>query len=333
MYTTRFIKLKQLLPNSIYSIFVPMVSSVLVFVLYVLMDIKSIAIPLLPLTVIGTAVSFYVGFKNNSSYDRLWEARRIWGGIVNTSRMFTSLMLELVAADSSNAVRQKAECMIFRHIAWINVLRLQLRRTKTWREKYYGRYIARLMQVDPEEFDAALARTLREHCIADDFDVIRAKSNVASYLLHLQNKDLKQLKEQGVIDAIEHLELTNLVTELYNHQGGCERIKNYPFPRQYAVFSRIFVDIFAFILPFGLVAEITRVSPDNGWLLIPVTLIVAWIFNAMEQIGDFSENPFENAVTDIPISSICRNIEIDLKEMMGRTDLPPRLQPEQGILM
>lgn len=332
MYTTRLIKLKQLLPSSIYSIIVPLSSSVLVYLLYVVFDIHAIAIPLLPITVIGTAVSFYVGFKNNSSYNRLWEARRIWGGIVNSSRMFCSLILELLPSGDSR-YRQKAESMVLRHIAWCHVLRLQLRKTKVWQERYYRKYMSRLMQAEPEAFESALAHVVQQYCHQSDIESIQGKSNLAAQLLHLQNKDLKKLKNEGAIDSIEHLELTKLVTELYNHQGGCERIKNYPFPRQYAVFSRIFVDMFAFILPFGLVAEVARLAPGNIWLLIPVTLVVAWIFNSMEQIGDFSENPFENAVTDIPITSICTNIEIDLKEMMGRPDIPARLQPENGILM
>ena len=88
-----------------------------------------------------------------------------------------------------------------------------------------------------------------------------------------------------------------------------------------------------FILPFGLVAEIVRITPATPWLLIPVCLVVAWIFNSMESVGDFSENPFENAVTDIPMATICRNIEIDLKELMDDAELPQRLQPHDGILM
>lgn len=333
MYTSRFIKLKQLLPSSLYSLIIPLISCSLTYVLYVLLDIHIISVPLLPISIIGTAVSFYVGFKNNSSYDRLWEARRIWGGIVNSSRMFASMVMQLVMQNDSAYVKQTGERIVLRHLAWCNALRLQLRKNKTWREKYYMLYISRLIQAEEEDYDLALNNILQQYCSTDEANLLKTRSNIASQMLHLQNRDIKQLKDDGVLDAIEHLELTNLVTELYNHQGGCERIKNYPFPRQYAVFSRVFVDIFVFILPFGLVGEIARISPGNEWLLIPVSLVISWIFNAMEQIGDFSENPFENAVTDVPISSICRTIEIDIKEMMNRTDIPQRLQPVDGILM
>jgi len=327
MYTTRFIRLKYLLPSTFYTIFIPLISSIFVYIVYVKFGYRNIAIPILPITLIGTAVSFYVGFKNNSSYDRMWEARRIWGGIVNSSRMWGSMVLQLVKD------REKAHKLIHRHIAWCNMLRLQLRKNKVWAEGYYQRYASPLQRRGGESFEQKAERILSKYLTDKDYERIKKKGNIASYLLHIQNEDMKVLKENGVIDAMEYMTICNIIQDLYNHQGGCERIKNYPFPRQYAVFSRLFVDIFMFILPFGLINGITNLSPSAPWLLIPACLIVAWIFNAMEHVGDFSENPFENAVTDIPMSAMCRSIAIDLQELMDQQEVQEKLTPINGILM
>lgn len=327
MYSTRFIRVKYLLPSTFYTIFIPMVSSILVYILYVKFGFSKIAIPLLPVTLIGTAVSFYVGFKNNSSYDRMWEARRIWGGIVNSSRMWGTMVLELVKN------KDEARSLTFRHIAWCNLLRLQLRRNKVWKEGYYQRYTLRLQRGEDDTFEGKAERILNKYLSAEDFTLVKTKGNISSYLLHLQNTNMKALKDRGVIDPMEYMSMCNIIQELYNHQGGCERIKNYPFPRQYAVFSRLFVDVFMFILPFGLISEIVELTPAAPWLIFPVCLIVAWIFNSMEQVGDFSENPFENNVTDIPMSAMCRSIAIDLQEMMDEKEVQEKLQPVNGILM
>lgn len=333
MYTTRFVNLKHVLPSAVYIVIISLSSSTLVYVLYSLLGLRHVSVPLIPVTLIGTAVSFYVGFKNNSSYDRLWEARRIWGSITNASRMWSAMVTDLVMNSGREEMHAKGRQMILRHIAWCNALRLQLRRNKVWSEKYYQNYVSNLSQAETEKFEDLMEETLHRYCDPAELDVSVQKQNVACHLLHLQNRDLKYLKTQGVIDPFEHNTMTAIITDLYNQQGGCERIKGYPFPRQYAIFSRIFVDMFICLLPFGLVAEIARITPGAQWLLMPVCLVVAWIFNAMEQVGDFSENPFENAVTDIPITAICRNIEIDLLEMMNEKDLPERLRPVDGILM
>lgn len=332
MYTTRFISLRHLLPASFFQFFIHIVPIVTAYLLYVVFGLKNATIPLMPITVIGTAVAFYVGFKNNSSYDRLWEGRRIWGSITNASRSFASMLIALTN-NKSEDIQLLAKHMILRHVGWCNVLRLQLRRNKVWQEKYYQMYTSNVQRKWNHDYAEVLNETIDKFCGNGERIAVTGKQNAATQLLHLQSHDIKYLKEQGVIDEWEHANLTNVITDLYNQQGGCERIKGYPFPRQYAVFSRLFVDIFLFLLPFGLVSEITRLTPHTEWLLFPVCIVVNWVFNAMEAVGDLSENPFENALTDVPMSAICRNIEIDLREMMNDKDVPERLTAEKGILM
>ena len=141
------------------------------------------------------------------------------------------------------------------------------------------------------------------------------------------------MKKEKVIDDYEHSDLTKLLGELYNLQGGCERIKTTPLFRQYSLFSRIFVELFVFLLPFALVAEMSKFGEHGIWLVIPFSVLISWVFMTMEQIGEASENPFDNGSSDTPMSAICRNIEIDILEMLDETNLPPKIEPFNDVLL
>ena len=131
------------------------------------------------------------------------------------------------------------------------------------------------------------------------------------------------------------MEMQTLLTEFYTLQGKCERIKNFPLPRLYASLSIYFVYLFIFLLPFGLLSAYANANlPEyTVWSVIPFTTLIAWIFWMMESAGDYAENPFEALAFDVPISSLTRTIEIDLKEMLGETDLPQALTPKDGFLV
>jgi len=139
--------------------------------------------------------------------------------------------------------------------------------------------------------------------------------------------------EKGLIEDFRHMEMMSCLEEFYNLQGKCERINNTPFPRQYAYFSTLFVWLFILLLPFGLIGEFMDMGHDLMWLMIPFSVIISWVFYTMEAVGDNSEDPFENFINDVPMTALCRTIEIDLREMLGETDLPPKIQAEGGILM
>ncbi|MBK8053605.1 MAG: hypothetical protein IPK35_10135 [Saprospiraceae bacterium] len=127
--------------------------------------------------------------------------------------------------------------------------------------------------------------------------------------------------------------MTKQLAELYNLQGGCERIKTTPLFRQYSLFSRIFVHLFIILLPFALLTEMGKFGEYGIWLVIPFSVLISWVFMTMEQIGETSENPFDNGAADIPISFICRNIEIDILEMLNETNLPPKIEPYNEVLL
>jgi putative membrane protein len=134
--------------------------------------------------------------------------------------------------------------------------------------------------------------------------------------LALQSEHLRKLLEQGFIEDFRHMELEKMLIELYNQQGASERIKSFPYPRQYASLNLWFIKIFICLLPFGMLQEFEKIGADYVWLTIPFAALSGWIFTTMERIGETSENPFEGSANDVPITTISRNIEIDMQEML-----------------
>jgi ion channel-forming bestrophin family protein len=299
--------------------------------------LKYVGMPFLPIGIIGTAVAFYVGFKNNSSYDRLWEARRIWGGIVNMSRNWATGVLGFVSApaDTDTAtedVHRIHRELVLRHLAWVNAVRHLLLAPRTWEHnRFFDRNDrdAILRDLDAPTLEQELGRFL-------DADAVRealAFRNPPMQLITTQTKRLHELHAAGLIDTYRHVELQRILAELVNEQGRAERIKNFPFPRQYGAFSSVFVFIFILLVPLGLVFEFSRVDAALAWVTIPISVLISWVFVTMELIGDYSENPFEGLMNDVPMFTMCRGIETDLRQMIGDTDLPAPVQPVDGILM
>ena len=157
--------------------------------------------------------------------------------------------------------------------------------------------------------------------------------NTATQIINEQSRDLKNLREQGVIEDFRHMELVNVLKSFYTLQGKNERIKKFPLPRQYATISRYFIGIFIMLLPFSMIPELQKVGDWGFWLSIPITALIGWVYVMMEVVGDYSENPFQGMANDIPMLSLCRTIEIDLREMLGETELPANIEIKNGILM
>lgn len=304
------------------NIIITTIFSSAVVVLYHFLNFKWIAIPFLPVSTIGIAVAFYVGFKNNQAYDRLWEARRLWGGFTNVSRTLTASFISLVKD------KEMQKTFLTRHIVYLNIVRLQLRKTIPWatnNEGYHRQVISEAEEI--KEFDLAIEELFNRFNKKDIFEKIKHKGNIANQALRYQFEIVTKLKKDKLLDEYEHSDITKLLGELYNLQGGCERIKTTPLFRQYSLFSRIFVHLFIFLLPLALLNEMSKFSTYGVWLVIPFSTLISWVFMTMEQIGESSENPFDNGTSDTPMSTICRNIEIDILELLDETDLPPKIEP------
>ncbi|MBR9859752.1 hypothetical protein GYB22_03205 [bacterium] len=304
------------------------------------------SIPWLPMSVIGTAVAFYVGFKNNQAYDRMWEGRTIWGASVNSSRSLgisvrgsvgnTFRENPISEHDLSNIHRD----LIYRHIAWLYVLRKQLLQPEPWEHINQGlaiRWAAEkrmqrfgLGTIEKQETDILIKQFISD----EEFDAVNSKKNAATQLIDRQAQLLKKLREEQLIDDFRHVELQEVLQDFYDHQGKAERIKKFPFPRQFGGMSMVFVGIFIFLLPFGMLNAFQEFTDTSFyWLSIPFSVLVGWIYLTMELVGDYSENPFEGLPNDVPMLALCRTIELDLREMLGETDLPEAVQPRRGILM
>ncbi|WP_336517052.1 bestrophin family protein [Pollutibacter soli] len=313
----------------------------LVTIVYNYTGWKWIALPWLPVSVVGTAVAFYVGFKNNQSYERLWEGRRIWGAVVNSSRMWAAMVKSYIVSNTMDEEELKniKRKLIFRHIGWVYTLRSQLLVPTPWEHvslKWIWGSFSRgrrdrfgagafVDQVDPDWPKKYLP----------DADLYPAKPfvNLATQIIDKQSQQLAFHCKEGQLELLRQLEMQKVLNDFYEQQGMAERLKRFPLPRQYGGFSFIFVSIFIFLLPFGLVGEFHKLGPIAMWLAIPFGMLIGWVYLVMELIGDYSENPFEGLVNDVPMLSICRTIEVDLLQMIGETDVPPAIQPKNGVLM
>ncbi len=261
---------------------------------------------LLPsLTVFGTVISLFLAFKTNESYNRWWEARILWGSMVNYSRSFarqiTNLLTPEVVGESNTTdqLSRLKQQLIYRHLGYINAVRLSLRN-----------------QTNYQELDPFLDPAEKESVIES--------ANVPTQLIQNQAQSLKSLFRDNKND-FRYMQIDNTLNEFYNIQGGCERIKNTVFPRIYTHITTVFTWLFAFSLIFSLYDEF-------NWEILVTRIIVAYVFLTLEKISRSLRDPFENTISDTPMSAICRTIEIDLREMLGEKELPPPVVPVKGIL-
>jgi len=290
---------------------------------------KSVSLPWQPISIIGIAVAFYLGFKNNSSYDRTWEARKIWGGIVNSSRAFSAAVVAFVQGNKQEEVKKE---LVYRHIAWLTALRHQLRVAKPWEHQDgNAKYI--YLPTASESLSESILQEVSGYLSEEELQFLEGKSNMATQILGLQSKRLQELKDQGFYEDFRHMEFHHHLTSFYEDQGRAERIKNFPFPRQYASTALWLTFVFCALVPFGLGEVFNGYTNWVYWLSPLFSALVIWVFFLMEKIGDFSENPFEGSYNDVPITSIARGIEIDMLEMINDPNIPEPIKDENGFLM
>ena len=253
---------------------------------------------------LGTALAIFLSFRNGAAYDRWWEARKIWGGLVNDSRSWTRQVLSWVGASGADEDRVKAlqQELVHRHLAFVWGLAYSLRRLP--------------------EVHTVVAPFLPE----DERAVMQAKPNLTTALLIQQGQRLSEIEDEGLLTHLRHLEMDDLLTRLSDIQGKCERIKNTPLPRQYEAIPRTFVRVYGCMLPFGL-------APSLGWLCLPLGLLIGLLFDLLENSGRVIEDPFENDAFDTPMFALATTIERDLRAALGEP-LPPGAQPDEaGVLM
>lgn len=304
-------------------------------VLYDVLGLKWITIPWPVVAMLGTATAFIVGFKNAQSYSRTWEARQVWGAAIGASRAWAMMCRDYI--DDAAEVR----AVIYRHLAWVTALRHQLRAHREWETtgKAYNQEYSRYFTVPEKE--TALEKELSKYMDAEELARLLHKNNKAVQLLSDQGMALKELHAAGKLEHFRFLELHAALREFSSHQGKCERLKNFPYPRQYATVNILFVRIFCLLLPFALLAEFDQLNEHVAgvvkgymvWLVIPFSVLVSWVYTSLEQVGESTENPFEAGSNSVPISQMSRTVEIDIREMLDETDLPPALEARNNIVL
>ncbi|MCT4623080.1 MAG: hypothetical protein N4A46_05605, partial [Schleiferiaceae bacterium] len=292
--------------------------------------IKWLQLPLAPLAMVGTAVAFMLGFLNNAAYDRAWEARKIWGGIVNTSRSLIITVRDSFYIHRAEAYKDESDEMkviAHRHVAWLNALRYAMRTTKQWEAKY-GMYSGKSkFKYYVPEFEEDLEGELRPHLSDEDYEYVMRMDNKPNAIISLQSKHLRKLNMEKKIWDFSLLNMQKMLEELTALQGKSERIKNFPYPKQYASVGYHFVHIFMWLLPMAVIPSfaalgdtISETHPFIGsifiWINIPLTVIVIWVFNTILRAGMAGENPFEGSPNDVPISTISRGISKDILQLI-----------------
>lgn len=343
MITTKYINYKQILNVSGTHLIWISIWCTLITVLFHFFRWEWMIIPWVPVALIGTAEAFLVGFKNNQAYDRLWEARKIWGGIVNSSRSFASMVYAFNTDNEEVGLfdlEDRRKKIVHRHIAWLYAFRDQLLVPTEWEhikaEEEHSSHINhrrnRLIKAGFPDY----GRTpifLNKYLSEEEAELQSHYKNFATFLVSQQAKDVNDLKNIKAISDFNQTQLQNCLNEFYNFQGQAERIKKFPSPRQFASTAFIFNVLFIMLLPLGLVNEFAKLGTWGVWYSIPFCIIIGWIYIIMELVGDYSENPFAGLMFDVPMLSICRTIEIDLLQMTGETELPDPINSKNGVLV
>ena len=258
-------------------------------------------VPLLMVTVLGTVIGLLLAFRTNSCYGRWWEARTLWGAIVNDSRTWVRQLIEFThLAPEGREPDPRLQEMAYRQVAWCYALARHLRR-----------------QNPLTDVNALLSN--------QELTKLETQDNVPNALLLTQARQVQTLFRQGDMQVFQAVALEETLTRLTNSMGGCERIKNTTFPTSYRYLVRLLLTVFVLALPFGL-AEMPPVG------LFATALIVELSFLAIDRTADYLQDPFENLPSDTPMLGLSRTIEINVKEMLGESELPEKAMPVNGVL-
>ncbi|MGB1928652.1 MAG: bestrophin family protein [Mariniblastus sp.] len=257
--------------------------------------------PLTIVGILGTVIGLLLAFRTNSSYDRWWEGRILWGAIVNDSRTWTRQLLEFTSFENADEAQQeKINSMAYRQIAWCYALARSLRKQNV-----------------EEDLPCFLN--------AKEIEGYRSSQNIPNDLLLKQAGELRQFYRDGSLELFQFVELEKTLTRLTNSMGGCERIKNTTFPKSYSLLVHLLIYVFVMFLPFGLV-EVPAIG------LIITSIILAFAFLLIERVSIYLQDPFNARSSDTPMLALSRTIEINIRQMLRETDLPEAKQPIDGVL-
>ena len=298
-----------------------------------------LTVPVPILTIVGSALAIVLAFKNQQCYARFNDALALSGQLTTNSLILanklTAVLGTLDAAQSGPRLKE----MFHRHFAWLTSLRFFLRERKAWENTFEPGNAKFLASFPTPESPSVLKDELKTYLSDAEFQkVIAHRGDKEAFILHLQYEAVRALFGQKLIDEYLLIVLTNALDELARSQGALKRIKNYPYARNYYSIAVFLVTAFVALVPFGLFPYAQDLGKSAGiahwtaWLNVPFSALVGWLFVSLEKVGENSSNPFEGGANDVPISSIARRIEIEMRLMLGeQTGLEP-IQAKNDIL-
>ncbi len=282
----------------------------LIYALYELHGLRFLTSVSFPVGLAGTVLSVFLAFRSNAAYARWWEARILWGDLVNASRIFGTEVLSFFTPPEGSDLpedatfRMKKE-LILRHLAFINLMRMQLR-------------------------DKIKFHEIKDYISESDFSRIRRAGNPAAQLNLIQGECLRDAMKQGWISDYRLVSMMNALERFYNIIGGCERIKNTPFPREYDSFLQLLIWGFILILPIYLLSLFA--DDFSKMLSIPLSVITTLIVGFANKVGECLEDPFENRIHDIPMTSLCNLIERDLRQQLRENSIFSKPKAIKGVV-
>lgn len=312
------------------SVIYMIVVSLLAIGTYHIPGIAGFAIPWQVIVVLGTTVSLVAGFKNAQVLSRSADGLQVFAQIAASSRIWGSLCRDFTDAET-------ARVLVYRHLAWLTALRFSLRRAMPWEtmsRPANAEFRKRYHIVE----DASSLRAELGPLLGADAETALAARHPPLHLLDAQTHHVSQLLKDSAVPTQVYSELMKSIRDLHDQQSRCDRIKNSPYPRQYAIVGTMFVVIFCTLLPFGAVPVFAELSQLGGifgaaaiWLTVPFCTLLGWMYLSLDQVGESTSNPFEGNANDVPISQICRDIEIDLRATLGEQNLPAPLPATNGF--
>lgn len=253
----------------------------------------------IPFTLLGLPLAIFLGFRNSAAYDRYWEARKLWGELVLRCRNLSRQCLHLIDAPAGQT--EVPHRMVRRAAAFCHALRVQLRRSE-----------------HTQDIQALLTPS--------EWRDVAGRGNRPSQIMMHMGADLAHCRRQGWIDTPLTAQIDTTLSAMTSAAASCERISATPLPFSYTLLLHRTAYLYCFLLPFGLV--------DTLGVLTPLVVgIVAYTFFGLDALGDEIEEPFGTEANDLPLDAICRAIEIQMREDLGETDLPPPLQPQDFLLL
>ncbi|RYY57444.1 MAG: hypothetical protein EOO09_02420 [Chitinophagaceae bacterium] len=253
--------------------------------------LRDIRIPITLAALVGTLLSLLLGFRTAQSYERWWEARNIWGSIVNDSRTFVRQMMQFLPA--TPAKQKEIQELAIRQYIWCFALANTMRK-------------------------CPMPSNVQEYI---DANGIGDTSNLPNRLLTAHGEQLFRISEDFKLDDNKQVQLDSTLQRLTDSMGRCERIKNTVFPRSYSLLIHFLIYVLMTILPFGL-------EHNNPIVEIFISTLIPLLFIAIERTAILMQDPFENKPTDTPMTALSQTIERNLREMSGLrpVDGPPPLE-------